>query len=107
MPNQTLFDQRMDAMSDDLRDLRTAMSEVAKALTKLSVMEERNAVTNQAVEKIAARQDRIEHSLSEIRLEQVKFESNINGMTTAIKWMWTVCGAGIVAVGAAAIKHAI
>jgi septation ring formation regulator EzrA len=84
MPNQSVFDQRMDSMADELREMRSAVSKVAEALTKLSVLEERNATTNQAIEKIAQRQDKAEEKVASLELGQVKFESNAKGMATAV-----------------------
>jgi len=105
MPNQSVFDQRMDSMADELREMRSAVSKVAEALTKLSVLEERNATTNQAIEKIAQRQDKVEDKISSLELEQVKFESNAKGMATAVKLFWGVFGGGALYIGSELIKQ--
>lgn len=105
MPNQTVFEQRMDAMSEEMREMRSALSDVAKALTKLSVLEERNLVTNQAIEKVAHRQDKLEEKLSAVELEQVKFESNAKGMASVMKLMWGALGGGVLYIGSEAIKQ--
>ena len=99
MPNQSVFEQRMDSLAEEMRDIRGALTEVAKALTKLSVLEERNVVTSQAIEKIAQRQDKLEDKVSDIELEQVKFESNAKGMATAMKLMWAAFGSGVLYIG--------
>lgn len=105
MPNQALFDQRMDAMSDELREVRAAISEVAKALNKLSVLEERNVVTNQAIEKIAQRQDRLEEKLGAVILDHAKFEANISGISSTMKVMWAAFGTGVIYIGGQVIQH--
>lgn len=105
MPNQSVFDQRMDSMADELREMRSAVAKVAEALTKLSILEERNAITNQAIEKIAHRQDKVEEKVATIELEQVKFESNAKGMATAMKFMWGAFGGGIAYLGSELIKQ--
>lgn len=105
MPNQTVFEQRMEAMADELREVRGALSDVAQALAKLSVLEERNVVTSQAIDKIAQRQDRLEEKVANICLEQVKFESNARGMATGMKLMWGAFGGGVIFVGNELVKH--
>lgn len=105
MPDQTIFEQRMDAMADELREVRGALSEVAKALTKLSVLEERNVATIQTIEKIAARQEKFEGKLAALELEQVRFASNASGVATAMKLMWGAFGGGLLYVASELIKN--
>ena len=105
MPNQTVLEQRMDAMADELREVRGALSEVAQALAKLSVLEERNLMTSQAIDKIAQRQDKLEEKIANIGLEQVKFESNAKGMASGMKFMWGAVGGSVIYVGNELVKH--
>lgn len=105
MPDQSVFEQRMEAMADELREMRGALSEVAKALTKLSVLEERNVMVAQAIEKVSARQEKLEEKVSALELEQVKFESNAKGVATAMKLMWGAFGGGVLYIGSELIKQ--
>jgi hypothetical protein len=104
MPNQTAFDQRMDQMAEELREMRSAIAQVAQALTKLSVLEERNLVASQAIEKIASRQDKLDEKLNTVALDQAKFQANIDGTTKAMKFMWGAFGGGVLYIGSQIIK---
>lgn len=104
MPNQAVLEQQMDSVQRELQEVRNAMTKMAEAITKLSVLEERNLAANAAIEKLIERQDRLESKIGSIELEQVKFESTVKGVTGTMKWMWGAFGGGVVYIGAQAVK---
>lgn len=105
MPNQTVFEQQMEELRIDMREMRTAVTQMATAMTKLSVLEERNMATIQAIDKVTSRMDKMEDKLSAIELEQVKFEATIDGVTKTAKAMWAVVGGGVIYLGSQVIQH--
>lgn len=105
MPAQTVFEQQMEEMRTDMREMRSAITKMAEALTKLSVLEERNLAAGVAIEKVAARVDKMEEKVSDVELEQVKFESTVEGVTKTIKVMWGICGGGVIYLGSEIIKR--
>lgn len=105
MPSQTAFDLQMDELRADMREMRGAITKMADALTKLSVLEERNLAANVAIEKIATRVEKVEDKVNAVELEQVKFESTVDGVTKTMKVMWGAFGGGVIYLGSQVIKH--
>jgi len=101
MPDQ----DRLQNLQDEMRDIRGALAQMAVALTKLSVLEERNLIANTAIEKLITRQDKMDDRVNSVVLEQAKFEANIKGISTAMKWMWAAFGSGAVYIGGQVIKQ--
>ena len=93
--------------SDELREVRGAVTKMADALTKLSLLEERNMVVAQAIEKLAERLDKTDDKLNAVALELVKFEAKAEGMAKAMKFMWVAFGGGVTYIGAQLFKLAI
>jgi ParB-like chromosome segregation protein Spo0J len=101
MPDQ----DSLQILQDEMRDIRATMGKMADALTKLSVLEERNLIANTAIEKMMARQDKADERLQAVILDHAKFEANIAGISTAMKWMWAAFGSGVIYIGGQVIKH--
>lgn len=101
MPDQ----DSLQILQDEMRDIRATMGKMADALTKLSVLEERNLTANIAIEKMLSRMDKIDERVNAVILDHAKFEANIAGISTAMKWMWAAFGTGIVYIGNQVIKH--
>jgi hypothetical protein len=101
MPDQ----DSLHILQEEMRDIRSAMSKMADALTKLSVLEERNLTANTAIEKMITRQDKLDERLTAVVLDHAKFEANIAGISTAMKWMWAAFGSGVIYIGGQVIKH--
>jgi hypothetical protein len=105
MPSQTVFEQQMEELRTDMREMRGAVTKMAEALTKLSVLEERNLAANVAIEKIATRVEKVEEKVNGVELEQVKFESTVEGVTKTMRFMWGAFGGGVIYLGSQIIKH--
>jgi hypothetical protein len=101
MPDQ----DSLQILQEEMRDIRAAVSKMADALTKLSVLEERNLIANTAIEKMMTRMDKMDERISAVVLDHAKFEARIVGMSTAMKWMWGAFGAGVVYIGGQVVKH--
>jgi hypothetical protein len=103
MPSQTSFEQQMNEMRVDMREMRGAIVKMAEAMTKLSVLEERNSIIAIAHDKLAEKVEQGENKLSAVVLEQAKFESKVGGITSTMKMMWAVFGGGVLYLGSQAI----
>lgn len=105
MPSQTVFEQRMEEMQIDMREMRGAITKMADAMTKLSILEERNQVATVAIEKIANRVEKVEDKVMAAELDAARFQSKIDGMTTTMKVMWGAFGSGVLYVGSQVVKQ--
>lgn len=103
MPSQTSFEQQMNEMRVDMREMRGAIVRMAEAMTKLSVLEERNSIISAAHHKLAEKVEANEEKISEITLGQAKFESKVSGIAGTVKIMWAALGGGIIFLGSQAI----
>jgi len=92
-------------MKEELRELRAFVQQMAAITTRLSVLEERNLVAMQALEKMLARQGHLEQKVATIELEQVKFQATAAGAGKAIKICWGLAGGGLTAAGSYLLRH--
>lgn len=99
MPSQNVFEQQMEELKRDMREMRTAVTDMAKAISKLAVLEERNLATNQTIEKILDRMEKTDDKVNRIELEQVKFAGQIEGVSKTMKFMWGAFGGGVIYLG--------
>jgi len=99
-----VFEQQMEELKIDMREMRGAITKMAEALTKLSVLEERNLAANVAIEKIAERLDKTDEKVNRVELEQVKFEATVGGISKTMKAMWAAFGGGVIYLGSQLIK---
>lgn len=104
-PNQTVFEKQMEELRADMRGMRATMGQIAQALTKLSILEERNLSMNQSVEKLDTRQEKIEAKMALIELEQVRANATVDGATKTVKVMWAVVGGGVLFLGSQIIQR--
>lgn len=111
MPPPNVFEQQMDDLRADMREMRGAITKIGDAISKLSVLEERNSSTNLAIEKtnqvldrVVLRLDKMDEKINHIELEQAKREATINGVTKTMKVMWGAFGGGVIYLGAQAFK---
>src|SRR3569832_2492698 len=100
MPSQNVFEQQMEVLKRDMREMRAAVTDMAKAIGKLAVLEERNLATNQTIERIVDRMEKSETKVSRIELDQVKFKNQIDGVSKMLKWMCVAFGGGVIYRGA-------
>jgi len=104
MPNPAIFEQQMEDVRAEMREMRGVMGQMANALTKLSVLEERNLVASEAIKQLGVRQDRTENEVSDLKMEQVKFQGTVSGISSTMKLLWAVFGTGMIYLGAQAFS---
>jgi hypothetical protein len=99
MPTPSVFEQHMQDVRTEMREMRAAVTQLAMAMTKLSILEERNVVATAAIEKLAKRQDQSDNELNVVKVEQIKFESTVKGIGGTMKVMWAAFGTGVIYLG--------
>lgn len=105
MPSQTIFEQQMEELRIDMREMRTAIVKMAEAMSKLAVLEERNLAQNHTIEKLTERVEKNEDKLVHVEMEQVKFQATVDGVGKTMKLMWGAFGGGVIFLGSQVIKH--
>lgn len=105
MPAQTVFEQQMEDLKMDMREMRAAITEIAKAMSRLAVMEERNLASVQITEKLAIRLEKVELVTTAAALERATFVAKFEGISSTMKFMWTAFGGGVIFLVTEAIKH--
>lgn len=122
------LEKQITEMQNDMREMRGAMSEIAKAMSKLAVLEEKNAITNQAVEKIYEKIDRLEdrysdqvvikstvsrnferisaqeQKVAELEKAHIRYVAHAEGIARTLRIMWVAFGSGVLYIGSQVIK---
>ncbi|MEJ7805647.1 MAG: hypothetical protein WKG03_06965 [Telluria sp.] len=96
MQTQHFFEQKLEEINRDMREMRAALTEVARAMSKLAVLEERNLNAAEAITRLNSRVERVEDDVVEVKLTHTKFVSTADGVGTTMKWMWGAFGGGVI-----------
>lgn len=96
MQTQNFFEQKLEEIKLDMREMRAAVTEVARAMSKLAVLEERNLASNVAITRLNDRVERVEDDVVEVKLTHTRFVSTADGISTTMKWMWGAFGGGVI-----------
>lgn len=102
MPNQSVFEERMNDVREDIREVRSAMGKIADAITRMAILEERHRGTDDRVAKAEERLRDVEKKSSENEKSYLKLIATINGITSTSRVLWLVGGTVI---GGLAIKY--
>lgn len=85
----------LSIIQGDLSDMKTSMSKMADAISKIAILEERHQAMHntmlRALEKIEKQGERI----SALEMEQVKQQTTIKVSIKAIQIAWALIGAGV------------
>ena len=72
MSDESVLAVKMDMLHSDVVDMKTALSELSKAITKLALVEERQSKTAEALERAFKAIGRIEDRVSMLELAAPK-----------------------------------
>lgn len=89
--------QQMTDVREDVREIRAGMAQVAEAITRLAVLEDRNVAATQRIAALEERQREVEKKNAETNLAHVKLLAQMEGASRTIKVMWMVVGAAAAA----------
>ena len=69
-PGLAVFSAQLDALHDDVGEIKTALSKLSEAITTLALVEERQSHAHEAMERAFATLDRLEIRLSTVERDQ-------------------------------------
>jgi chromosome segregation ATPase len=96
----------VSSTKEELAAIRGSMSQMAEAITRLAVLEEKHqgiaADMRRAEEKIEGLDD----AITQMKLENASLRGQAQGASVVVKAMWTVAGTGVIAIAAALMKIA-
>lgn len=69
-PGLAVFSAKLDALHDDVGAIKTALSKLSEAITKLALVEERQAQASSAIERAFTTLDRVESRLTAVERDQ-------------------------------------
>lgn len=107
MTDQTASEFHLAELRSDLREVKDSMKQIAEAMTRLAVLEERHQTIMARMNRIEDRQQNSEKKVSEVREAHISLMSTIDGIVKSAKVMWLVIGVGAVALGWKAIGAAV
>lgn len=98
MTDVSSLDTQMNAMRSDLREMRISVNQIADAMTRLAILEERYQSTTVRTDRLEERLAIAEQKTNEVREAHIILTANIDGMSKAFKFLWAVLGVGVVGV---------
>lgn len=104
MPDQTIFERQMEELKSDMREMRNAIAQMAAAMSKLAVLEERNLTVNAEISRLSGRVSNMETKIIEIELQRAKFDGSVNGATTTARIIWAVIGGAVASLATPLLK---
>lgn len=104
MPEQTIFERQMEELKSDMREMRAAITQVATAMSKLAVLEERNISITSEVNRLSSRVQTVETKTVEMELHRAKFDGSLTGATTTARIIWAIGGGAVAYLAAPLLK---
>ncbi|TSP13967.1 hypothetical protein [Cupriavidus campinensis] len=101
------FQQNVKEMRGELHEMRQGMAEIAKAVTKLAVLEERHSAVMLHLDRLNGRFESMERRMKSVEDEQLKFVTRLQMSALAIKVFWCVLGGGALFLGKRVIELAM
>lgn len=123
-------ESKMSGMGTELAGIRNSMGQIAEAITRLAVLEEKHqgivTIVNKVVDKVDALEDRqaknemhrelvlqfveevkkLGAAIGQMQLDQASMRGQAKGASKVVQVMWTVMGSGVLAIAAALLKIA-
>lgn len=92
------LEQQVNDVQRDVGEIKGALSQIAAAITKLAVLEERHQATQTRVEKLEDRLVEAVKKVSELEITNIKHVSMFEGISRTVRVGWIVLGSGAAAV---------
>lgn len=93
--SEQLFDASIRSIQDDLADMKSSMSKIADALSKIAVLEERHSAMTQSLMRVTEKLEDIGKRQNALELAHVKQETTVKVTLKAIQVAWGVIGAAV------------
>lgn len=91
---------QLHRMQLDMVDIKTSMSKIADALTKIAVLEEKHQTVSTVQIKMIEKVDGLEKRQAALELTNAAHVSAVQTASKAVAVAWAVLGAGILALAA-------
>ena len=91
-------------IQSDLEDMKTSMSKMADALSKIAILEERHQTMSANMLRVTEKLEKIAERQAVLELDHVKQDTTIKVTVKAIQIIWTIIGGGVVYAGWQIIK---
>jgi hypothetical protein len=92
-----LFNSALGAMQSDLHDMKTSMSKMADAISKIAVLEERHQAMHNTMLRTLDKLEEQQVEINSIKLAQAKQDTAIKVSIKAIQIAWAILGSGLLA----------
>lgn len=95
-----LLSERLQSLHGDVNEIKSALRSLTEAITKLALIEERQAVFNATINRAFDAIGKVETALGKIddRLKALEVQQPVNNQTT--HWVITAIGVTLAGVGA-------
>lgn len=92
---EQVIEASFKVIQSDLEDMKTSMSKMADALSKIAVLEERHQTMSATMLRVTEKLEKIADRQSTLELAHVKQDTTIRVTVKAIQIIWGVIGAGV------------
>jgi regulator of replication initiation timing len=96
-----MLEQQVNNVQRDVVDIKGALSQIATAITKLAILEERHQATQLRVEKLEDRVTETSEKVTKLNETNIEHVAMVKGMSGTLKVVYTLL-AGLVGSGAVA-----
>jgi uncharacterized coiled-coil protein SlyX len=93
------LEQQVNDVQRDVGEIKGALSQIAAAITKLAILEERHQATQVRVEKLEDRLIETNKAVTKLNETNIEHVATVKGMASTLKVVYTIL-AGILGSGA-------
>lgn len=86
------------ALQNELTDIRISMKQIADAMTRLAVLEERHSVVAQLASKVDSKANEQEKEISSLKTEIAVFKAKADTVGQSVRVVWAVFGSAFLLV---------
>ena len=128
-PKETISYQEFQSLNRDIGEMKSLMSQIADAITRITLLDERQQVVGAFMQKLDERMARMEHRQQETEIANALAQQGASRLTNVeagfremyldrerdkarfqtVVWMvrglWAICGTGVVGIIAMLIKQ--
>lgn len=87
--------ERFELMRNDMNDIKSAVKDMAVAMTRLAVLEEKHFVTTSIAKETLDRVEKLESRVIELEKYRLAQEVRVGTVSIAVKMLWAVFGGGV------------
>ena len=92
---EQVIEASFKVIQGDLEDMKSSMSKMADALSKIAILEERHQTMSATMLRVTEKLEKIAERQSLLEMAHVKQETTVKVTVKAIQVIWGVIGGGI------------